>query len=291
MRKGATSSLVGLATLGLTIAAAGCSSDRSMAPSGTVLTDAQVSTDLATSGGNAAVTDLQDRDQYLAQVGMLSGGIVAAASPSGNSAPPPSSMPSPSTCSYSESGGRWSCAPFVNARGLTVTRSYAFFDAAGKPMQRFNAATTAKVNYQTEKHGPVGDGVKASGTTHRTTNETTSGLLGAESTRVWDGSGVSADTVTHRDSVSTRHYAGVRLDSLKGVTFVHPRVAGTYPLSGQTVQVSNYTVTSTGKTTETRSVSRRVVTTYNGTELARMQSGNVTCTLHLDTGKVDGCHS
>lgn len=293
MRKGATSSLVGLATLGLTIAAVGCSSDRSMAPSGTVLTDAQVSTDLATSGGNAAVTDLQDRDQYLLQIGILPDHMVAAPAPNGNAAPPPSSTPAsaPPKCSYSESSGRWSCAPFTSARGLTVTRSYAFFDAAGGPMQHFNGSTTARVNYQTEKHGPVGDGVRSSGTTHRTTNETTSGLLGAETTRVWDGAGVSADTITYRDSATARHYAGVRLDSLKGVTFVHPRVAGTYPLSGQTVQVSNYTVTSTGKTTETRSVSRRVVTTYNGTELARMQSGNVTCTLHLDTGKVDGCHS
>ncbi len=158
-------------------------------------------------------------------------------------------------------------------------------------MGHFNALTTEKVNYQTEKHGPVGDGVKFSGVTHRTSNETMSRLLGTETTRTWDGAGLSADTVTYRDSTTTRHYAGIRLDTLKGVTYVHPRVAGTYPLSGQVVHVSNYSVISTGRTTETRSVSRRVVTTYNGTELARMQSGNVTCTLHLSTGKVDGCHS
>lgn len=290
MRKGPGFSLGRLAVLGLAIAAVGCGSDRSMAPSGTVLTDAQVSTDLATSGGNAAVTDLQDRDQYLSQMGILPTHAADVSVATGNTAPPPSGLAAPPKCDYSESSGSWSCAPFTTARGLVVTRSYTFFDAAGKPMQHFNGSTTAKVNYKTEKHGPVGDGVNVSGTTHNTSNETTSGLSGAETTRVWDGSGVSADTITHRDSVSARHYAGVRLDSLKGVTFLHPRVAGTYPLSGQMVQLSNYPVTATGKTTETRSVSRRVVTTYNGTELVRIQSGNITCTLHLDTGKVDGCH-
>ncbi|MGI8547229.1 MAG: hypothetical protein ACR2M1_07830 [Gemmatimonadaceae bacterium] len=291
MHKRATSSLVGLATLSLAIAATGCSSDRSLAPSGTVLIDAQVSADIAANGGNAAVADLQDRDQYLLQMGMLPNHVGGAPVAHGDGSPPPNDASAAPKCDYSEASGHWSCAPFTNARGLTVTRSYAFFNAAGGHMQRFSESATAKVSYQTEKHGPVGDGGKFSGVTHRTNNETTSGLLGAETTRVWDGAGVSADTVTYRDSTTARHYAGVRLDSLKGVTFVHPRVAGTYPRSGQTVQVSNYTVTSTGKSTETRSVSRRVVTTYNGTEQASMQSGKLTCTLHLDTGKVDGCHS
>ncbi|HEV2641542.1 MAG TPA: hypothetical protein VGT98_02490, partial [Candidatus Elarobacter sp.] len=152
-----------------------------------------------------------------------------------------------------------------------------------------DALATAKINYQTEAHGAVGDGAAFTGVTHRTTNETTSGLLGKESTRVWDGFGVSADTNTHRNAGSARRYAGVRLDSLKGLTFTQPRQRGAFPLSGQIVQVANFTVTSTGKTTETRSVSRRIVTTFNGTALATIRVGTVTCTLHLDTHKVDGC--
>ncbi len=286
MRKGTSSLIVSLAAVSL----AACSSDRSLAPSGTVLTDTQVNADLASTGGSASVTDLKDRDDYLVLAGMIADHPASAPAPQADGAPPTASAPKP-VCTYTSSTGRWNCAPFTDSHGLTITRSYAYFDAAGAPMERFNNLTTSKVNYQTDKHGSVGDGVKFSGVTHRTSNQTTSGLLGTETTRVWDGYGLSADTVTYRDSTSVRHYAGVRLDTLKAVTYAHPRTTGSYPLSGQTIQVANYTVTSTGRSTETRSVSRRVVITYNGTDQARLQSGSVTCTLHLDTGKVDGCHS
>jgi hypothetical protein len=133
--------------------------------------------------------------------------------------------------------------------------------------------------------------VAFTGVTHRTTNETMSGLSGKETTRVWDGFGVSADTNSHRNDGSVRNYAGVRVDSLKALTFAHPRPRGAYPLSGQMVQVANYTVTSIGKTTETRSVSRRIVTTFDGSANATIRVGNTKCTLHLDTRKVDGCTS
>jgi hypothetical protein len=118
---------------------------------------------------------------------------------------------------------------------------------------------------------------------------TVSGLLGAETTRRWDGYGASADTNTHHDAISTRRYAGRSSDSLKAVVYPQPRTHGSFPLSGSTIRVVNFTVTSTGRGIETRSVDRRVVTTYNGTADARIQSGTVTCTLHLDTHKVDGC--
>lgn len=287
MRKRTPSLIFSLATLG---GLAACSSDRTSAPAGTVLTDAQVSADLAVSGGRATAADLQDRDEYLVGAGVLADHTGDPPLPHADGSAPSSSTPAP-TCSYSTTTGRWTCAPFTNSRGLTITQSYEFFDATGAPMQHFSGTNTAKINYQTEKHGPVGDGAKFTGITHRTGNQTTSGLLGIETTRVWDGAGVSVDTNTYRDSVTVRHYAGVRLDTVKALTFAHPRLPGAYPLSGQTVQVANYTVTSTGKSTETRSVSRRVVTAYNGTALAKIQSGNTMCTLHLDTGKVDDCHS
>ena len=285
--------------LGLALAGAACASDRSLAPAGTVLTDVQVSTDVAVSSGVAAANTLLDQGESLTDMGISPTIITAAtlghvtARPAGDGSPPPATTapaaaPRP-VCTYAASTGHWDCAPFTNQRGLLVTRSFAYFDASGHAMQRYDALATATINYRTLVSGPVGDGTTFAGVTHRTSDQTTSGLLGNESTRVWDGFGVSADTNSHRNGTTVRDYAGVRIDSLRSVTFAHPRAPGAFPLSGQMVQVANFTVTSTGKSSETRSVSRRIVTTFNGTALATIRTGSVTCTLHLDTRKVDGC--
>lgn len=277
---------VWLGTFGV-MAIAACSSDRAYAPPGTTLTDAQVSRDVAVSAGNAAASELQDQNDYVADAGITA---------SRDNAPPPSGPATASpaqsapACTYAAATGRWNCAPFVNQRGLTVTRSYAYFDAANVPMEHYDRLRTAKINYQHETHGPVGDGVTFYGTTHQRGNETASGLIGAETVRTWDGVTVSADTNTHKDAAGTRQYAGVRIDSMIAVTWAQPRAPGAFPLSGRMVQAANYMVTSTGSQTETRSVSRRSVVTYNGTADATLQIGAVSCTLHLDTRKVDSCH-
>src|SRR5205823_14440786 len=119
---------------------------------------------------------------------------------------------------------------------------------------------------------------------------TIAGLLGVETTRRWYGFGASADTNTHRSALTTRTYAGTAVDSLKAVVYPQPMTATSYPLSGTMIRVVKYLVTSRGRNgTEQRSVNRRVVTTYNGSAAVQIQTGSVTCTLHLDTHTVDGC--
>lgn len=274
---------LGSVTLLCTLLAA-CSSDRAYAPPGTVLTDVQVSRDVAADAGTAMAGELQDQDEYLSAAG------VATPPPaSASAAPPAPQAASEPTCTLDPVHVRWNCAPFVNAHGFTVTRSFAYFDAQGAPMAKYDTARTARIDYRMDAYGPVGDGARVFGVTHRTSAQTASGLAGAETTRVWDGAGVSADTVTFRDSTNTRHYAGVRVDTLRALTWAQPRHRGAFPLSGQTVQVANFTVRTTGSNTETRSVTRRVVTTYNGTATATIDAGSVTCLLHLDTHTVDAC--
>lgn len=257
---------------------AGCNSDRAYAPPDTVLTDRQVSMDVANSAGDAIASDLQSLDDGASLSGVnFSINIDAARGDAQSTAAP---------CTYS--AGRWSCAAVVS-NGVTTARSYAYYDANGQPMQTLDNLKTASINYQFSMNGTHVRDSTFTETTHRTRNVTVSGLLGAETTRRWDGYGASADTNTHHDAVSTRRYAGKSADSLKAVVYPQPRPRGSFPLSGSIIRVVNYTVTSTGKGIETRSVDRRVVTTYNGTALAKIQSGTVTCTLHLDTHKVDGC--
>jgi hypothetical protein len=257
---------------------AGCNSDRAYAPPDTVLTDRQVSMDVANSVGEAIAADLQSLDDaanlsgatFSINIDQVRGDAQSTAAP----------------CTYS--AGRWSCAAVI-ANGVTTARSYAYYDVNGQPMQTLDNVKTASINYQLSVNGTHVRDSTFTGITHRNRNVTVSGLLGSETSRRWDGYGASADTNTHHDAVSIRRYTGKSTDSLKAVVYPQPRTHGSFPLSGSTVRAVNFTVTSTGRGIETRSVDRRVVTTYNGTSLARIQSGTVTCTLHLDTHKVDGC--
>ncbi len=285
-----------ICTFGLATVAMACSSDRAYAPPGTVLTDAQVSEDVATEAGLAAAGSIEDQGMYFDNTGVSPSlntfaqlGHLDTRPPSpGADNSPPATTAHP-TCTYAASAGRWTCAPFVNARGLTVLWSYAYFDASGHAMQRFNSLTTEKIENASQLDGPVGDGTTLIGVTHRKSIQILSGLSGNEATRVWNGAGVSADTTSYHGANGSRHYAGIELDSVKSVVYAQPRNPGTYPLSGQVVRVANYTATSVGKTTEHRSVSRTVVTTFNGTAAVPIRSGVISCTLHLDTRKVDAC--
>lgn len=285
---------------GLAIGAAACASDRSLAPPGTVLTDAQVSADVAATAGLAAAGSIEDQGLYLdnagvspsvgtfARLGNISTGMPT---PNADNSAPVSAAATRPNCSYSASAGFWACTPFVNSRGLTVIWSYGYFDGSGNAMQYFNSLTTERIEYKARSYGPVGDGITIAGMTHRTSEQTLSGLLGKETTRVWNGAGVSADTTNYEDGSGSRHYAGIEIDSVKRVVYAQPRTRGSYPLSGEVIRVAKYSVSSVGKSTETRSVSRTIVTTFNGTAAVPIRLGRMSCTLHLDTRKVDGCSS
>lgn len=249
-----------------------CNSDRAYAPPDTVLTDGQVSRDIAASAGEATAADLSALEGSASVTG-----ITLSLNPS---------HPPGSNCSYA--AGEWSCLPALE-HGLTVTRAYSYHDSAGLPMKFFDDLKTRSANFKVNVNGTITRDTTFTGVVHRNRNITVSGLLGNETTRKWSGVGTSADTNTHRDLNSTRHYAGKSIDSLKAVVFPQPRVPGSYPLSGSAVRVVSYNVTSTGRSTERRSVDRRVVITYNGTAEAKIESGSVVCTLHLDTHRVDGC--
>ncbi len=263
--------------------ASACSSDRAYAPPGTVLTDVQVSRDVAVSAGEAIANDVGGIGADAAIAG-LSASLQPSNSSSATS-PLPAATPA---CSYEATSGRWTCAPH-SENGITTKRSYAYFDGSGRPMKTLDALATASANFQMVMDGTVLRDSTFTGVVHRTRNHTLSGLLGAETSRRWDGTGTSADTNTHRSAGSVRKYAGRSADTLIAVVYAQPRPPGAFPLSGTMIRATNYTVTSTGATNETRTVSRRAVTTYNGTSTAVLTVGGVTCTLHLDTHLVTGC--
>ncbi len=259
------------------LVSSGCSSDRTLAPKGTVLTDTRVTADVAVSSGDAVAWDF-DRLE----------GIISTAGANGITGKPFSTTPwQDSSCSYSSQAGRWSCTAKLD-NGLMVARVYSYLDAAGKPMRQFDELLTESVSYQSKSDGTVSRDTTFVALVHRSRGIVLSGLTGRENLRRWNASGTSADTVTHRDNGTIRRYVGVTTDSLRNVVIPFPHKSDSWPLSGTSVRTANFIVTTTGNS-ESRSVVRRAETTFNGSAAVVIQVGTTKCVLHLDTHKVDTC--
>ena len=209
--------------------------------------------------------------------------------------PPPATTPAPKpadpahpseVCLLDPATNLYTCTKSNHDSSSTV-RSYGYFDIDGKPMSSFVTGKTASVRYITRFDGVEAHDSTYKSVTHQLRDLIVSGFLGT--TRIWNGAGSSSDTTVHKEGPSTRTYTGVSADTLKAVTYAAEKSTNPYPLSGSSIRVMNYTVVSIGKSTETTTVSQRAVVTYNGTKDVPMQIGVYTCTLHLDSHKVDGC--
>lgn len=211
----------------------------------------------------------------------------------GSATTPPATTPKPAdpahpaeVCLLDPATHLYTCTK-SNHDSSTTVRSYGYFDIDGNPMSSFVKGTTASVRYITRFDGTESHDSTYTSVRHQVRDLLVSGFLGA--TRIWNGAGSSSDTTVHHEGASSRTYTGISVDTLKAVTYAAERATNPYPLSGSTVRVMNYTVVSIGKSTETKTVNQRAVVTYNGTKDVPMQVGVFTCTLHLDTHKVDGC--
>ncbi len=207
------------------------------------------------------------------------------------SSPPPSGdkpssapEPKPEVCSFNSASFFYSCSKSVD--GKSIVKSYQFRDASGKPMEKFVKGTTESIQYRVQTDASESN-ENSSSVSHSLRYLNVSGFLGPN--RVWNGFGSNADTSSRREELSSRRYAGLSVDSLKAVTFADERAAHPYPLSGVAIKVVDYTVVSTGRQTETTTVHKRVVVSFNGTADVPISLGDYSCVLHLDTKKVDGC--
>ena len=205
--------------------------------------------------------------------------------PSGGDQPNPAPQPPRAEeCAFNAATLFYGC--IKSSEGQSVRKYYQFLDASGKPMEKFVRGTTESIHYLLNTDASE---VKDNGSSvnHSQRDLTVSGFLGPN--RIWNGFGSSADTTVRREELSTRKYTGLSVDTLKAVTFVDERAAHPYPLSGVAIRVVDYTVVSTGKQTETTTVHKRVVVTFNGTADVPISLGDYGCILHLDTHTVDGC--
>ena len=189
----------------------------------------------------------------------------------------------PTNCPFDAATNRLVC-PTISHFGITINRSYAFWDAANAVQQAYDATTTAKANIQTSFTG-TRSGDDWSGSVDRGKDLTATGLAGAETQRTWNGTGhdkVNRSRVT--ESGETRTYDLDCSVTVKDVVVPVPTSATSgphFPLSGTITRAC--TVTIVGGPKDGTTVTRTVVVTFNGGNTATLTIGDKTFTIDLTT--------
>lgn len=180
-------------------------------------------------------------------------------------------------------GTRFTC-PGVNTDNLTITRSFAFFDAQGNPQDAFDPITTASANFQSLVAGEISrDAWSAS--IERSRNMTVSGLGGTETTRTWNGTGTNnVSRSRHTEGGPNRTYNMESSSVTTNVVVPVPRAEGTWPLSGTITHTVTVTITDGEGSGNTRT--RTATVTFNGTQFATVTVGDETFTIDLAERKV-----
>lgn len=261
--------------------AIGCSADLT---SPSQIDDAQVNADIAASAGETVASELAGFAGNTAAAGSFNRMVPSYSVSVGNGA---SAQLAPVSASCSYAAGRYTCAA-TNENGLSVTRSFAFYDANGGTLQNFDATKVESVNFQAQLDGSFQKDLVWTLGLHRTRNATVSGLISQAPHRVWNGVGAGADTLTHIGLDGIRSLAGSSADTVSNV--VMPGADSYTPLSGSVVVAVDYTATVQGATgTASKQVKTKVTVTFDGTQTPALQLGNIHCVLHLDTHRVDSC--
>ena len=182
-------------------------------------------------------------------------------------------------CPFEAASGRFVC-PVISANGRTMSRSYAFADAAGNAQSAYNATTTESANFRSMMSGAVArEGWSATMSHDR--DMTVSGLSGAETSHTINGTGSSAQTRSRHTDAGDRTYSMSSLATFANVVVPFPRTRGAWPVSGTITR----TITAT-RDGDAATHTRTTTTTFNGTRFATLTVGDRTFTLDLATGRV-----
>jgi hypothetical protein len=243
----------------------------STAPSSRV-SDNEAAVDLAVSAGASVATDLG-----LLMAGEADGMTFTTGAERGDA-----QLAATTGCSVVD--GRRVCSATTDG-GLTLTRSFAFYDASNALQPRFDPATTASINFQMSVSGTI-TRPRVTSTISHERNMTLSGLAGTETERSWNGTGSGSENSTATGDRGTRTYVGTTKDTTTNVVFKLPRSENPWPQSGTIVHRTDATATFEGAQSGSRTIAHRAVVTFNGTSTATLQIGTRTCSLDLATKAV-----
>ena len=276
-------SRLAVAALLLTVGAVACTTDLTAPPS---LDDTQIDADIAATSGDAVASQITSFNDNVAAAGSFS--MIA---PSfnvgvGNGSKPSMDGISP-TCSYAS--GRYSCSA-TTERGLTVTRSFAFYNGQGQTVQNWDPAVVESVNFQAQVDGDFSKDFVWNVSIHRTANLTVSGLISHAPQRLWNGTGSGNDAISHVGLDGIRSLSGTSSVTVTNVLMPGKDAASQIPLSGSIGIDVQYTASLQGATgSVNKEVTRHVAVTFDGTNSPALQIGSLHCLLHLDTHSVDSC--
>lgn len=244
--------LVGATAL---VLAAACASDDATGPSATQVQ--MMSADLALNTGQSVASDVA---VWRSNEGAVGGGFGGAGAPPGGSC---TTSGNTVTCT----GGR--------EGAFTVTRSFSFFDASGAAMGAYDSLLTGRIDFATTISGSFSGttprGETVTGSENRSRAMSVSGLAGQETQRTWNGTGSGTHEATITGDRGTRRYRATGSDTTTNVVWVVAPTRGAYPASGTTVRRVTQTQTLEGDQTVSRTITRRVQVTFNGTAQVPMQ--------------------
>ena len=185
-------------------------------------------------------------------------------------------------CTFDPVSARFTC-PEITHGGFAHSRSYQLLDEHGAPQSEYDAIATASASIMATTSGSAARGA-FSATFTRQRTFTVSGLLGAETTHSWSGTGSATHSRTrHTDGGLTRSYAMTGSSTVTDVVLPFPPSVDGWPLSGSIVrQVSFSRDVGPGSG---NSGSRTVTVTFNGTQLVPMTVNGREFTLDLATGR------
>src|SRR5437868_853720 len=270
------------AALFLTVGAVACSTDIAGPPT---LNDAQIDADVAAASGDAVASQITSFGDNVAAAGSFSM-VAPSYSVNVGSGKPSLNGISP-TCTYAS--GRYSCSA-TTEQGLSVTRSFAFYNANGQTVQNWDPAVVESVNFQAQIDGDFSRDLLWNASIHRTANLTVSGLISQAPQRTWNGTGTGTESISHIGLDGIRSLSGTSTVAVTSVVMPAKDATSQIPLSGSITVDVQYTVSLQGATgSVSKDVTRHVVVTFNGTTSPALQIGSLHCVLHLDTHSVDSC--
>ncbi|HKN57357.1 MAG TPA: hypothetical protein VJV97_00795 [Gemmatimonadaceae bacterium] len=270
------------AALFLTVGAVACSTDIAGPPT---LDDAQINADVAAASGDAVASQITSFGDNVAAAGSFSM-VAPSYSVNVGSGKPSLNGISP-TCTYAS--GRYSCSA-TTEQGLSVTRSFAFYNANGQTVQNWDPAVVESVNFQAQIDGDFSRDLLWNASIHRTANLTVSGLISQAPQRTWNGTGTGTESISHIGLDGIRSLSGTSTVAVTSVVMPAKDATSQIPLSGSITVDVQYTASLQGATgSVSKDVTRHVVVTFNGTTSPALQIGLLHCVLHLDTHSVDSC--
>jgi hypothetical protein len=272
-----------LTTIAAIVGAFACSSDSSTSPGQTVPEseiDQSVTSDVGESFADA-VDQYDENESFQAD---LSGGTSTFSARSGSGSGTESRTV---TCGGPDGEGWYGCVAYTD-RGLTIARQVRFW-SGGSLALGWNAATTDSVNHRWTRTGTVNSVVKPGKVRMIDDADTASMVVqrGSPVFHVWNGAGARIDSSTYTVNGVERIFAYTAHDTAAALTFTIPRSENPYPAWGSISRNLELHFTAGGYD---KTITRSAKITFDGTSVAELQVGALTCDLDLVTRVVSNCH-